>query len=251
MQIISWEYYSFLIDIVGNVWAVPNQNYSTIFYGLINPIFIPEDEITINVLGTRPYDGAPGGYKDSMALLGAVDPGYGDIVALFANHCFIPTISSLDLDTTDLFYDIAGDTQLLDHTPFDAAYFPTLNQEHVAITSQNAAWLLSEIRLGASGLAGPPAVQAWAARIEAVTPSPASSPALVRFSVPREGSLRLAAYDPAGREVAILVQGAFDPGEHLLRWDPRDSHGGRLEAGVYFLRLAGEGFAAAGKITLR
>ena len=73
-----------------------------------------------------------------MAQADSTEAPYGDIVALQPSHCFIPTISALDLATSDLFYDIAGEPDLLAMTPFDAVYFPAENEEHVAITAQNA-----------------------------------------------------------------------------------------------------------------
>ena len=151
--IILWEYTSFLVDITGDCWAVPDLSGHNIFHGLIDYILLPPDETFVSVAGTRPYDSAPGGWRDTMAQLGASDPGYGDIIAPYPNHCFIPTVSALALDTNDLFYDVAGDPGILAHTPFDAVYFPTGNQEHVEITPENAGWFLAEIQYGAGGVA--------------------------------------------------------------------------------------------------
>jgi hypothetical protein len=82
---------------------VPNVTSHDIFHGMIDYIFLPADEVTVTVAGTKPYDNAPGGWRDTMAQLGASDPGYGDIIAPYPNHCFIPTVSALALDTADLF----------------------------------------------------------------------------------------------------------------------------------------------------
>ena len=60
------------------------------------------------VNGTLPYDSAPGGWRASMAQLDTTQAPYGDIVALHNAHCFIPTVSALDLPTSDLFFDVAG-----------------------------------------------------------------------------------------------------------------------------------------------
>ena len=86
-----------------------------IFHGNIDYIFLPPDDVAVTVSTTNQYDNAPGGWRDTMAEMDAIDPGYGDIVGIYPNHCFIPSVSSLDLNTTNLFYNIAGDPNIL-HT---------------------------------------------------------------------------------------------------------------------------------------
>jgi hypothetical protein len=144
-QLIRWEYTSFLVDITGNVWALNNAGSLTIFRGLINMIWpLPDQSQTVTVQATTPWDNAPGGTSNSMAQLDRVDPGYGDIVALHPDHCFIPTISALGLNVTDPFYNIAADNALLSHTSFQTVYFPAANQEHVTITPESFWWFMGE-----------------------------------------------------------------------------------------------------------
>ena len=122
-QIIFYEYSSLLVDILGNVWAVPDSANHIIFDGLLDLIWpFPDDQLTVYVEGTRPYDSAPGGTRGSMAQMDSTEAPYGDIVALHDTHCFIPTVSALAIDTADLLYDVAGDPDLLASTPFDAVY---------------------------------------------------------------------------------------------------------------------------------
>jgi hypothetical protein len=248
-QIIRWEYTSFLVDITGNCWAVPNMSGHDIFHGLIDYIFLPADEVTITVAGTRPYDNAPGGWRDTMAQLGASDPGYGDIIAPYPNHCFIPTVSALALDTTDLFYDIAGDPDILTRTPFDAVYFPADNQGHVDITAENATWFLAEIERGASGVAEDAGARSLA-EIGSIAPNPFGAATRIRIRTPNAGAARLELFDVAGRRVAILADRTLDAGEWDIEWDGRCGDGSRPAPGTYFLRLRGRGFAATGKIVV-
>ncbi len=145
-QMIDYEHSSWQVDITGNVWAVPDENNSAlIFDGKIQPIVGTASSETVSVSGTLPYDNAPGGTRDTSQQLADVDPGYGDIVALYPDHCFVPTVSALDIDTTDLFYNIAGDDAILDKTPFDTIYFATGNESHMSVTSYNAPPLIYEI----------------------------------------------------------------------------------------------------------
>lgn len=44
-------------------------------------------------------------------------------------------------------------------------------------------------------------------------------------------------YNLGGQLVRTLEQGEKAPGTYQLRWDGRDSHGGRVSSGVYFLRM--------------
>ncbi len=248
-QIVSWEYTSFLVDVTGNVWAVPDGGSQRIFEGLIDIIFLPEDRVDVTVAGTRPFDNAPGGWRDSMAEMDAVEAPYGDIVALHPNHCFIPTVSALALDTEDLFFDIANDPDILARTPFDAVYFPgtVANQEHVLVTPESAGWFLAEIQHGASDVRSEAPGPRLAASVEAVGENPGGGSLRVRLSIPLAGPARLSLHDASGRRLAVLVEDDLPIGIHETA--PIELGGlGPHPAGVYFLSLRGNGYAASRKI---
>lgn len=84
--------------------------------------------------------------SDTNKQIADVRPPYGTIYAKNDNHCFIPTVSALDIDTDDLFYPIAYDSSILNKTPFDAIYYPVYNENHVSINGNNAKWIYDEIR---------------------------------------------------------------------------------------------------------
>ena len=249
-QIIRWEYSSFLVSITGDCWAVSAGANATVFHGLIEYFYIPWNEWTVNVAGTRPYDNAPGGWRDSMAELGAVAAPYGDILALYPNHCFIPSISSLALYTSDLFYNIAGDQNILAHTPFDAVYFPADNQEHVDINALNAPWFIAEFAREANDVAQDSGRLREIARVDA-SPNPFAESIRIRVNAPAAGPARIAVHDATGREVAVVSDRLLGRGEWTAAWDGRDARGRRLAPGVYFVLLRGDGFAATRKVTLR
>ncbi len=248
-QIIDWEYTSFLVDITGNVWAVPNGTGQTIFHGLIDIILLPEDEVFVNVAGTDPFDSAPGGWRDSMAELDATEAPYGDIVALHPSHCFIPSVSSLALEGTDLFHDIAGDPDLLSRTPFDVVYYPLVNEEHVDINAQNVVWLLEEIDPASSALndfepaRGTP-------RIQLTSGNPLRGSLAFRISQPRDSHVRVDLIDVSGRVRAEFLDESLPAGMHEFQWDDRSSGGRALNEGVYFLRLRTEDALVARKVVL-
>jgi len=150
-QIIEWRYRGLLVDIDGDVWSVPDGGSQVIFDGLIDIILLPQETETLTISGTLPWDSAPGGNRATMDQLAEPEAPYGDIIALHGAHSFIPSVSGLALASNDPFYDVAGDPVLLENIPFDQAYFPSENQEHILITPENKNWFITEINLGAPG----------------------------------------------------------------------------------------------------
>ena len=242
-QIIRYEYSSLFVGITGNVWAVTDAVSRTIFDGNVR-IFFSTDQLSVTVSGTRPFDNAPGGRRDSMAQMDATPAPYGDIIALHTHHCFIPTVSALDLATSDLFYDIAGDPNLALLTPFDAVYFPAENQDHMAITSQTAAWLIAELESDVTSVEGksaPPLLD-----LSSPLPNPASSTVSIRYATGRRGSVELAVYDVRGRRVAtVLDRSDRAPGPAVAEIGVSE-----LPSGVYFVRLRAEGRSLARKLVV-
>jgi len=263
-QIIRWEYSSLLLRMTGNVWAVPDATSQRIFQGEVWIFLVRDDRLDVTVSDTRPFDNAPGGWRNSMEEMDAVPAPYGDILALHPNHCFIPTVSALGLATNDLFHDVAGDPDLLALTPFDAVYFPSTNenQEHVAITAESAEWFLAEISRGATAIADeePGRPHGWEAnegiaRIAPASANPAGESVRIRFSIPRAGRARVALYDASGRCVAVLADRLFEAGDGEIVFERSRAQGG-VPAGVYFVHLRGmdgrgAGYAASAKLSLR
>lgn len=237
-QIIQWNYSDLVAGITGNVWAVPNATSTKIFDGKTRVLFITTASQTVTVSGTQPYDNAPGGYRGSMAQLDSVAAPYGDIVALSPNHCFIPTVSALAYNTTDLFHNIEADPNPVANTPFDVIYSQATNQEHVAITPQNAAWFRSEVEMGVTGVE-PIAGADFGLRRP--WPNPSSGPVRITFSLARPEHVDLRVFTVDGREVANLARGVLGAGRHDVSWTGRDARGTATASGVYFVRLATEG----------
>jgi hypothetical protein len=236
---VLYEYSSFLVDIVGNVWALPDGADQVVFDGLIDRIWpLPDDQRTVVLGGTRPFDTAPGGFRPSMVQLDTTAVPYGDLVALQDNHCFIPTVSSLDLATTDLFHDVAGDPDILALTPFDAVYFPLVNELHNIVTPENAEWLRSEVLGTVTAVAGPAGPTPPAPVAFRVHPNPFNPRAQITFTLDRVRRLEIAVYDLAGRRVARLAEGVYDRGDHRVVWDGRDARGRVVSSGTYSVRVA-------------
>jgi hypothetical protein len=246
--IIEYEHRSFAVDIDGDVYAVPDGGSALILDGRVDIIFLPPDVLQVTVSGTQPYDSVPGGYRDSMAQMDAVEAPYGDIKAKHPNHCFIPTVSALAIAGAPLDFDVDGTPDLASLTPFDAVYFPSTspNQEHVEITAETAQWLLDEVL--ADDATGVPGVGiasgADGLRLTRIAPNPFRSATDIGFSLPQAATVDVDVFDVTGRRVASPARSlALEAGTHGVTWDAH-----RFPAGVYFLRVTADGRQAGGRL---
>ncbi len=241
-QILEWEYASFLVDITGNVWAAPSgAAQQRIFDGEINRIWpLPDNYQTVTVGGITAWDHAPGGWRSSMAEAAATEAPYGDIVALFDNHCFVPTVSALALQGVTPFHDVAGDAALMSRTAFDALYYPvtaSANQEHIHVSPETKAWLMAEVEAGVSAVEESPRVALPQAHLLAATPNPFNPSTRVRWSLPNAAEAEVGIYDLKGRRVRQLAGGMYPAGDHSVLWTGRDEEGRKVPSGIYFVQL--------------
>jgi hypothetical protein len=81
-------------------------------------------------------------------------------------------------------------------------------------------------------------------------PNPFEALTRLAYSLPERGHVRLAVYDVAGRQVAVLRDGEEDAGPHMVNWDGRGARGTRLPAGAYFVQLTFRDHKEARKIVL-
>ncbi len=88
-----------------------------------------------------------------------------------------------------------------------------------------------------TGVSDRPALQGY--RLYANYPNPFNPATTIRFTIAERRSTVLKVYDLLGREVAVLVSGELDPGEHAVRFD-----GSRLPSGLYVCRMAAGGYTA-------
>lgn len=81
-------------------------------------------------------------------------------------------------------------------------------------------------------------------------PSYFDSGSSIRFTLPRKMDIRLAVYDISGRLIRLIAENWLTPGDHIIQWDTRDSHGRRLSPGIYFVRLQAGDQVATRKVVL-
>ena len=234
-QIIDYDTNAIIVQIRGHVWALPDGVNTTIFDGEIDYLIGSDSQQLVQVSGTLPWDGAPGGWRNSMQQMDETSPPFGDIVALHNNHCFIPTISALDLNVSDPFYDIDGEANLLALSPFDATYYLASNTAHVDITPENKAWVESELSIGVVGIEPPASARATTLRQN--HPNPFNPSTTIRFDLARMQAVTLTVHDVAGRLVRTLVDGVEPSGPGEVRWDGLNESGNAVASGVYMYRL--------------
>ncbi len=81
--------------------------------------------------------------------------------------------------------------------------------------------------------------------ILSVNPNPFNSSTSISYKLQAASSVKLAIYDIAGREVAVLAQGFYPAGTHQVMWD-----GTAIASGVYFARLTAGYITRTQKLTL-
>jgi hypothetical protein len=74
-----------------------------------------------------------------------------------------------------------------------------------------------------------------------VGPNPAREGTAIRFSLARPRQVTIEVLDASGRQIGRLGHGVRGAGDHVLRWDARDSDGRRVAAGLYFVSLRMDG----------
>lgn len=82
-----------------------------------------------------------------------------------------------------------------------------------------------------------PAGSARAGFVASPWPNPARAAVECRFALAKAGRARLEVLDAQGRRVALVLDRDLPAGETPASWDGRGALGGRVPAGIYFMRL--------------
>ncbi len=96
-----------------------------------------------------------------------------------------------------------------------------------------------------AGTAAPQTAAARALTVDAAYPNPFSRSATIPFAVEAATDVQLVVYDVMGREVAVLVDGTVEAGQHEARFDGQD-----LASGLYVWKLTAGDQAKTGSLTL-
>ncbi|MFN8547072.1 MAG: S8 family serine peptidase [Candidatus Eisenbacteria bacterium] len=87
--------------------------------------------------------------------------------------------------------------------------------------------------------------------VDGVFPNPMIQGATIRFTLPEAVSdTRVEVFDASGRLIKVVARGAYSAGPHQISWDGKDGDGGRVRAGVYFVRATGGAVLLSSKLTV-
>jgi len=148
-EAVGISHYNTFLECMADMNYVELEQVTSVPAGCALTGFYPEAIGENPQLAQVSFDNAPGSY--SYSLVDAVTEVVTNIGYTIENPqpetSFIPTISALDIDTSDLFYDIQGDAEILDKTPFDKLYYPSngINEEHLELTDEKYDQLMEEI----------------------------------------------------------------------------------------------------------
>ena len=73
-------------------------------------------------------------------------------------------------------------------------------------------------------------------------PNPFNPTTTLNFSIPENSHVKLMIYDILGRNVKMLVSGAYTAGNYTVVWDATDMNGEQVSAGVYFYTITAGDF---------
>lgn len=149
------------------------------------------------------------------------------------NTTALENLSSVVLDAKDNYWGTADSTLIATQIEGAVEWTPFLPAEGVVVTAVLDAGVLP------ADFALYPAY-----------PNPFNAEVSLSFDLPQAVSVELVLYDILGRPVRRLVDGALAAGSYRLVWDGRDQMGQRVATGVYFYRLIGASFVAAGRVAL-
>lgn len=97
---------------------------------------------------------------------------------------------------------------------------------------------------------GPQANEKDALVIESVLYDPGLRTLKIHYILNNPSHVTISVYDPAGRIVETVENTAQNKGEYQLLWGCMDSHGRRINNGVYFIRCQTDGIESTRKIVV-
>jgi hypothetical protein len=80
-----------------------------------------------------------------------------------------------------------------------------------------------------------------------VNPNPVSQATTISFSLIQSENINISIYDITGKLVKNLFDGPFKIGEHQINWDINN---GKVQDGVYFLKLTSKSFSRSCKLVV-
>ncbi len=125
-----------------------------------------------------------------------------------------------------------------------------LSRQPVGLEFDPNEWLLDQHTVTV-GLQTPPDIKPVVSHLELVPATGPARPVSINYGLPRRQMISLEVFDPLGRKIKTLLRGEQSAGRFSIIWTGDDDRGRRVPAGVYLVRLSGEGKQVSGKLLLR
>ncbi|MDD5528766.1 MAG: PQQ-binding-like beta-propeller repeat protein [bacterium] len=87
-------------------------------------------------------------------------------------------------------------------------------------------------------------------RAERNWPNPFRKETKISFVLPQKSFVKLDIYDITGKLVRTLMDGNYNPGQHVIKWDGKDQQGNKITAGTYLFMLKTDDYTATRKMTV-
>jgi len=146
----------------------------------------------------------------------------------------------------DIFLGPASAQSIEDDLP---AYAADGSVVTLVVSSGNVGLPVATINSGLSNVPGQ-SVQSPVV-LEQCQPNPFNPRTTIKYSMAKEGRVRLLVHDISGRVVRVLVDSEIvGPGGHEVVWDGSDSTGGEMASGVYLYRIEALGVSESKRMTL-
>ena len=81
-------------------------------------------------------------------------------------------------------------------------------------------------------------------------PNPFNPQTTIYYQVPRTANINISVYNSVGQLVATLVDEVKSQGHYSVNWNATDQNGLLVPSGIYIVRMVGNNFSAARKLTL-
>jgi hypothetical protein len=121
-----------------------------------------------------------------------------------------------------------------DPLSFTGAFDGRTHDFHYWVTAVDGAG--NESVAAMPSLVGAPSPGSEGFELAPPSPNPSRGDVVFSWSLPADGSARLAIVDAAGRTVRVLTAGTRPAGPQRVTWDGRDARGQVVRAGAYFVR---------------
>ena len=127
-------------------------------------------------------------------------------------------------------------------SPNYQSYVPNATGWHgLVVVNENGAAGGYQLRINQGVVGVGDVVEGPPTALEGMHPNPARGPAGIHFALHHEARVSFQVLDVQGRVVSETQERDWGPGRWTAAWDGKSRGGGRLSAGVYFLRMRVQG----------